>query len=344
MDEAGAPPVRRAAAAAEPPGTPPEPGTLDPALRSLYRRGAKLARGEISLLILGESGTGKDVLASWLHAQSRRAGGPFRAINCAALPSDLLEAELFGIERGVATGVEPRAGLLEQAAGGSLFLDEIGDMPLELQAKVLRLLENPTLYRVGGRRPIAIDVRFLAATNKDLPQEIAAGRFREDLYHRLAGSLLRLPPLRERRPDIALLAAYFFDQAVARQGIRSPGLSRSALAALVDHSWPGNIRQLQNEIVKATLLLEPGERLGPEHLSFAAAENRLSAGDGKGPGAEAPLSLAAAVAKAEREAFEIARLIADGDPALARAILGISRTSYYRKLKELGFELDQEEP
>ncbi len=144
-------------------------------------------------------------------------------------------------------------------------------MPLELQAKVLRLLENPTLYRVGGRRPIAIDVRFLAATNKDLQQEIAAGRFREDLYHRLAGYLLRLPPLRERRADVALLAAFFFDQAVARAGLRSPGLSRAALAALLDYSWPGNVRQLATEIAKATLLLEPGEVLGPEHLSFGSA-------------------------------------------------------------------------
>ena len=326
-------------AAPEGAATPPEPGTLDPAMRSLYRRAAKLARGEISLLLLGESGTGKEVMAHWLHQASRRAAGPFRAINCAALPSELLEAELFGIEKGVATGVEARAGLLEQAAGGTLFLDEVGDMPLELQAKVLRLLENPALYRVGGRRPIAIDVRFLAATNKDLQQEIAAGRFREDLFHRLAGYLLVLPPLRERRADVALLAAFFFDQAIARQGLRSPGLSRAALAALLDFAWPGNIRQLQNEIVKATLLLDPGELLGPEHLSFAQAPRGLAPGE-----AGAPLSLAAATFKAEREAFEVARLLAHGDPAAAREILGLPRTSYYRKLKELGFEADKEEP
>jgi DNA-binding NtrC family response regulator len=335
----------RPAASAPKPGPleaaaePPAPGTLDPAMRSLYRRAAKVARGEISLVLLGESGTGKEVMARWLHRASRRAGGPFRAINCAALPSDLLEAELFGIEKGVATGVEARAGLLEQAEGGTLFLDEVGDMPLELQAKVLRLLENPALYRVGGRRPVAIDVRFLAATNKDLQQEIAAGRFREDLFHRLAGYLLRLPPLRERRSDIALLAAFFFDQAIARQGLRSPGLSRAALAALLDYAWPGNIRQLQNEIVKATLLLDPGELLGPEHLSFAAAPRGPAAGE-----AGAPLSLAAATFKAEREAFEVARLLAHGDPAAAREILGLSRTSYYRKLKELGLEAEKEEP
>ena len=324
--------------AAEPPA-PPAPGTLDPAMRSLYRRAAKLARGELSLLIVGESGSGKEVMASWLHRASRRAAGPLRAINCAALPAELLEAELFGIEKGVATGVDARAGLLEQAEGGTLFLDEIGDMPLDLQAKVLRLLENPTLYRVGGKRPIRIDVRFLAATNKDLRKEMAAGRFREDLYHRLAGYLIRLPPLRERRADIALFAAHFFDQAVTRQNLRSPGLSRAALARLLELDWPGNVRQLQNEIYKATLLLEKGEVLGPEHLLAGELQDEPAKAGG-----HPPLSLAAAVFKAERDAFEVARLLANGDPASAREILGISRTSYYRRLKELGFETEGEPP
>ncbi len=175
------PEARRSPATAPPP----PPAGLSPEVARTYRRAAKIARGDVPVLILGESGAGKEVLARWVHARSPRAGGPFLAVNCAALPRELLEAELFGIERGVATGVEARPGILERAAQGTVFLDEIGDMPAELQAKLLRVLESTSLHRVGGRQPVNVDVRFLAATNRDLAGMIEQGTFRRDLYHRL---------------------------------------------------------------------------------------------------------------------------------------------------------------
>ena len=198
-------------------------------MAKLYRRAGKVARGEVPVLILGESGSGKEVMARWLHARSRRAAGPFLAVNCAALPKELLESELFGIEKGVATGVEARPGLLERGSGGTVFLDEVGDMAPETQAKVLRMLENPTLFRVGGRTPVQVDVRFVAATNRDLEALVEEGGFRRDLYHRLAAFEVKLPPLRERREEIPALAARFFHRELAKSGAASPGITRAAL-------------------------------------------------------------------------------------------------------------------
>jgi hypothetical protein len=232
---------------APPVETPPPPG-LGPEMSKLYRRAGKVARGDVPVMILGESGAGKEVLARWLHARSRRAAGPFLAVNCAALPRELLESELFGIEKGVATGVEARPGLLERGSGGTVFLDEVGDMAPETQAKVLRVLENPVLFRVGGRNPVQVDVRFLAATNRDLGTLVEEGGFRRDLYHRLAAFEVKLPPLRERREEIPSLAARFFHRELAKSGTASPGITRAALAVLVRHPWPGNVRELQNEI------------------------------------------------------------------------------------------------
>jgi len=307
----------------------PPPAGLGPEMSRIYRRAGKVARGEVPVMILGESGAGKEVLARWLHARSRRAGGPFLAVNCAALPKELLESELFGIEKGVATGVEARPGLLERGSGGTVFLDEVGDMAPETQAKVLRVLENPVLFRVGGRNPVPVDVRFLAATNRDLEILVKEGGFRRDLYHRLAAFEVKLPPLRERREEIPALAAHFFHRELARGGAASPGITRAALAALVRHPWPGNVRELRNEIAKAALLLEPGEPLDLHHLS-----PRLRTPDG-GP---ATLTLEETVRRAERQAFEIALAAAQGDAARAMEILGVSRTTYYRKVKELGLE------
>jgi transcriptional regulator with PAS, ATPase and Fis domain len=280
----------------------------------------------VPVLILGESGAGKEVMARWLHARSRRAAGPFLAVNCAALPKELLESELFGIEKGVATGVEARPGLLERGSGGTVFLDEVGDMAPETQAKVLRILENPTLFRVGGRTPVQVDVRFLAATNRDLETLVEEGGFRRDLYHRLAAFEVKLPPLRERREEIPALAARFFHRELAKSGAASPGITRAALAALVRHPWPGNVRELQNEIAKAALLLEPGEPLDLPHLS-----PRLRGSEAQ----TASLTLDETVRRAEREAFAVALAAAGGDAARAMEILGVSRTTYYRKLKEL---------
>ncbi len=306
--------------------TPPPPG-LGPGMSKLYRRAGKVARGDVPVLILGESGSGKEVLARWLHARSRRADGPFLAVNCAALPKELLESELFGIEKGVATGVEARPGLLERGSGGTVFLDEVGDMAAETQAKVLRILENPTLFRVGGRTPVRVDVRFLAATNRDLDALVEEGSFRRDLYHRLAAFEVKLPPLRERREEIPALAARFFHRELAKGGAASPGITRAALAALVRHPWPGNVRELQNEIAKSALLLEPGEPLDLPHLSPRVRGSEAQT---------ASLTLDETVRRAEREAFAVALAATGEDAARAMEILGISRTTYYRKLKELG--------
>jgi DNA-binding NtrC family response regulator len=307
------------------------PAGLGKEMNQLYRRAGKVARGDVAVLILGESGAGKEVLARWIHAGSRRAAGPFLAINCAALPKELLEAELFGIERGVATGVEARPGILERATGGTVFLDEIGDMAAETQAKVLRVLESTSLYRVGGRNPVTIDVRFLSATNRDLESMVEEGSFRRDLYHRLAAMELKLPPLRERREEIPPLAARFFHRELEKNGLTSPGINRAALGALVQYPWPGNVRELQNEIARSVLLLEPGEPLDIRHLSRRVRD----AAAGGIPPVQA-LTLEESGPGAARAPFRVALAAAGGDAARAIELLGVSRTTYYRKLKELG--------
>ncbi len=313
-------------AAPEPPAPPPGLGR---GMRRLYRTAARVARGGVPVLILGESGVGKEVLARWIHDASPRRGRPHLAVNCAAMPRDLLEAELFGIERGVATGVDARAGILERASGGTVLLDEIGDMPAEVQAKVLRVLEGTQLYRVGGKVPVEVDVRFVAATNRDLAAAVEAGSFRRDLYHRLAAFEVEVPPLRRRREEIPALAALFFRRRAAAAGLDSPGITRGALGALVAHPWPGNVRELENEVAAAVLLLGPGEPLAEEHLS---ARVRGTAGAAAGGD---PFDLAEAVRRAEREAFAVALAAAEGEPARAMELLGIARTTWYRKLREL---------
>ncbi len=309
----------------------PEPPTVVPEVRRIYADAGRVARGDVSVLIRGASGTGKEVLARYLHAASNRSQGPFVALNCAALPRDLLESELFGIERGVATGVESRAGKFEMAAAGTLFLDEIGDMAPPTQAKVLRALEERKVYRVGGRAGVEVDVRFLAATHRDLEALIEEGAFRQDLYHRLAAHVARIPPLRERREDVALLAGHFFARELERTGTSSPGLTRGALGALCEYSWPGNVRELILEIAQAVLLLDPGEPLGLDHLS----ERVRSALDLEAP---PPLTLDAHLRRAERQAFAAALAAAGGDAARAIDQLGVSRATFYRKVKELGLE------
>lgn len=324
--------LERGAPARRPSGpeVPPPPG-LGPEMSRIYRQAGKVARGDVPVLILGESGAGKEVLARWVHARSRRAAGPFLAVNCAALPRELLEAELFGIEKGVATGVDARPGLLERGSGGTVFLDEVGDMAPETQAKVLRVLESTSLFRVGGRAPVPVDVRFVAATNRNLESLVEEGGFRRDLFHRLAAFQVELPPLRERREEIPGLAACFFHREVEKNGVASPGITRAALGALVRYPWPGNVRELQNEIAKAALLLEPGEAFDLQHLS-----ERVRRPPGESGPPAVSLTLEETVQRAEREAFAVALAAAGGDAARAMPLLGVSRTTYYRKLKELG--------
>jgi DNA-binding NtrC family response regulator len=333
LDLGGGLPRRRALSgrSSPPARETPAPAGLSPETARIYRQAGKVALGEVPVLILGESGSGKEVLARWVHARSRRAGGPFLAVNCAALPRELLEAELFGIEKGVATGVEARPGLLERGTGGTVFLDEVGDMAAETQAKVLRVLEGTSLYRVGGRSPVTVDVRFVAATNRDLEALVEEGGFRRDLYHRLAAFQVRLPPLRERKSEIHSLAAMFFHREIEKSGLASPGITRAALGALVRHPWPGNVRELQNEIARSALLLEPGEALDLQHLS-----ERVRRPPGEAGEPAAFLTLEETVLRAEREAFAVALAAAEGEAARAMELLGISRTTWYRKLKELG--------
>ncbi len=238
-----------------------------PSFRRVIQLVEKVADTTANVLITGESGTGKELVARTLHHNSPRTELPFVAINCAALPETLLEAELFGIERGVATGVDARAGTFERAAGGTLFLDEIGDMALSVQAKVLRVVQERQVVRVGGRRPVAVDVRLVAATHRDLPEEITAGRFRQDLYYRLKVVTVHLPPLRERREDLVPLAMYFLSRFAARHGRPERPLGRSAARALLGHRWPGNVRELEHAMEQAVLVAE-GEEIEPQDLGL----------------------------------------------------------------------------
>jgi len=253
---------------ADVPGADGAPGVVvrDPAMRALYAEAARVARANINVLVLGETGVGKEVLARAIHAHSPRAKGPFMGINCAALAESLLESELFGSEKGAFTGALARSGLFEAANGGTVFLDEIAELSLGMQAKLLRVLEERTVTRLGATRPRPIDVRFLSATNRDVEADSQEGRLRQDLYFRLNGVSLLIPPLRDRPQDIEALAASFLS-AVCRDLERAPGLaiSPAALDLLRRHAWPGNVRELRNVIERAAVMCTESTIL-PEHL------------------------------------------------------------------------------
>jgi len=234
-------------------------------MRELLERADRLAASRLPVLLLGESGTGKELVARRLHDQSPRRSGPFVVLNCPALAAGVIESELFGVEEGVATDVKARPGRLEQADGGTLFLDEVGDLPLEAQAKLLRFLQDGVLDRVGGRQPVTVDVRVLAATNRDLESALASGGFRNDLYHRIAAAALELPPLRERRDDIIPLVEHF----LARFG-HGVTLDAAARAALVDYHYPGNVRELAMIVERSAVLADAGV-IRVEHLGLQPA-------------------------------------------------------------------------
>ena len=218
----------------------------------------KVAASEARVLITGENGTGKELVAKWLHHKSRRANGPFVEVNCAAIPSELIESELFGHERGAFTSaIKQRKGKFEQADGGTLFMDEIGDMSLSAQAKVLRALQERKISRVGSDRDIDVDVRIVAATNKNLEHEIAIGNFREDLYHRIGVIVIKVPPLRERKGDIAVLAAHFLESICRDYRIPTKEIDNKALALLSERRWSGNIRELRNIVERLVVLSGP---------------------------------------------------------------------------------------
>jgi len=305
----------------------PAPPTVSPRVRSIYESAARVAQGNISVLILGESGTGKEVLARYLHAASPLVDGPFLCLNCAALPRDLLESELFGVEKGVATGVDPRPGRFELADGGTLFLDEIGDMALETQARILRVLQSGEVYRLGGRKARRVHIRIIAATNRDIGSMVASGSFRSDLYHRIAGWVVQLPPLRERVEDIPNLATFFLAREAHRAGISVRGISRRALDALLAYDWPGNVRELETEMARAVLFLENGDLLD----SIRLAANVLAASTENGTGG----TLAELLERAERAAIRRALSLTGGADETAKR-LGISRATLYRRMKALG--------
>jgi DNA-binding NtrC family response regulator len=309
-----------------------------PVAREALQLAERVARTSTTVLLLGESGTGKEVLARRIHALSDRARGPFVGINCAALPPDLAEAELFGHERGAFTGAErARRGRFESAHGGTLFLDEIGEMPLALQAKLLRVLQEREIQPLGSDRPKRIDVRVIAATHRDLEAEVRAGRFREDLYYRIKVFFVNLPPLRERREDLPELTEHFVARCAARMGRARPTLSPEALAVLQAHSWPGNVRELENAIERALILCE-GRSIEARHLgalerSSPALTIRETSASGAAP-VELPEGLT--LAELERAAIESALRRTGGNVAEAARLLDLDRGTLRHRLRKHG--------
>ncbi|MEW6217971.1 MAG: sigma-54 dependent transcriptional regulator [Thermodesulfobacteriota bacterium] len=303
------------------------------AMRGLLSHVMKVAPTDSTVLILGESGTGKELVAASIYQHSRRLGKPFVTINCVAIPEELLESELFGHEKGAFTGATSRKiGKFEAANGGTIFLDEIGDMPLSLQAKLLRVLQERELERVGGTRPIRLDVRFIAATNKNLLQMVEKGRFREDLYHRLNVFVLQVPPLRERRrDDIPILVEHFLAQAP-----RPARLDDGALQALVNYSWPGNVRELKNTVERASLICEEGlitlAHLPPAMVQAAPAPAAAGEAD---PGA----SLDARLGALEKGMIIEALKRTGGVQVRAAALLGINQRSLWHRVKKYGIDV-----
>jgi two-component system nitrogen regulation response regulator GlnG len=244
-----------------------------PAMQEVYKAIGRVAATDATVLIRGESGTGKELVARALYQHSARADSPFLVINCVAIPETLLESELFGYEKGAFTGAASRrVGKIERANHGSIFLDEIGDMPFAIQAKILRLLQEKSIERLGGREPIGVDVRIIAATNRDLEKAVSQGRFREDLYYRLNVVTLNLPPLRERPTDIPLLADYFLARFAREMQVSNPGLTAKARQALLPFSWPGNVRELANTLQKA-LIFSRGLAIDEKAIAKACGQD-----------------------------------------------------------------------
>jgi DNA-binding NtrC family response regulator len=303
-----------------------------PRMLEVLRLLPRVAASAETVLILGASGTGKELIARSLHRASARESGPFVAVNCSAIPVTLFETEFFGHERGAFTDAHAqRIGRFEQAHRGTLFLDEIGDLPLESQAKLLRVLEDGQVVRLGGRQAVAIDVRIVAATNKDLAAEVAAGRFRQDLYWRVNVVAIELPPLRERREDLPLLIQHFVDRLNAEMGRRITGLTDEARETLLAHAWPGNIRELENTLRRAFVLADADV--------IAAGDLTLPAGEpASGAVESAGLSLSDAVTRAagriERDLIDSTLARHHGNRRLTADALGIARKTLFRKIRQ----------
>jgi DNA-binding NtrC family response regulator len=298
----------------------------------------KVAAASVSVLVTGENGTGKELAARAVHHGGPRTSGPFVAVNCAALPESLVEAELFGIEKGVATGVERRIGRIESASGGTLFLDEIGDLSLNAQAKLLRVLQEREVEWIGGRKPVPVDIRLVAATNKDLARAIDDQAFRQDLYFRLNIVHLKMPALREVRGDIPLLATHFLQRHGPEMGSNAKRFSADAMRVMTAYTWPGNIRELENE-VKRALVLTSGEIIEPRDLSEtvqgggAPAPDAMLSGpmamDGKHP-------LKERVSALEIQMIRTVMAETEGDRRKAARRLGLSHQGLINKIKRYG--------
>jgi two-component system, NtrC family, nitrogen regulation response regulator GlnG len=333
-----------------------EPGNMvgtSPAMQKVYKIIGQVANTDASILIQGESGTGKEFVAKTIHYNSPRWNKPFTAVNCAAIPRELLESELFGHEKGSFTGaLERRVGKFELAEDGTLFLDEIGDIPLELQAKLLRVLQEREYSRVGGREVLKANARILAATNQDLERSVREKRFREDLYFRLKVIPFYLPPLRERRGDIPQLVGYFVDKINREMGTRVSGVSPETLKLLEEHAWPGNVRELENALIRAAVL-SPGAVLFPKDFAFHSTR------PGEPPPAVDHLSLeeiihhkledyfqrtkgvdvdnlySLVIERVERPLIELTLRKTGGNQIRAAEILGINRNTLRKKISEL---------
>ncbi|MDN5379103.1 sigma-54-dependent Fis family transcriptional regulator [Thermodesulfobacterium sp.] len=326
--------------------------THNSVMKEVYQLAKKVAPSNSTVLILGESGTGKEVLAKYIHFNSKRQG-PFVAINCAAIPEELLEAELFGYEKGAFTGaIKTKPGKFEIANKGTLFLDEIGDLSAKLQAKLLRVLQERQVERLGGEQPIKVDVRIIAATNKDLEKEVEAGRFREDLFYRLNVIPIKIPPLRKRKEDIVLLANFFLKKVCEREGVPLKRLSEKTVQRLLDYRWPGNVRELEN-LVERLVILTDKEIIEPEDLSYPFGSS-LTSGESevvRTPVCLSPISSnqeGLALPDLTEEGIDLTSLIkeievfylkkalekASGVKTKAAKLLKLNRTTFIEKLKK----------
>ena len=313
-----------------------------PAMKEVMAQVEQVAASETRVCIRGETGTGKELVARTLHEKSPRRAGPFISLNCAAVPSELMETELFGHEKGSFTGAASRhTGKFEQAHHGTLFLDEIGDMPMTMQAKLLRVLEEGEIERVGGDKPFTVDVRVVVATHRNLEEQVRQGTFREDLYHRVFVFPLALPPLRERREDIRVLAEHFIKQLDEQNHWKSRTLSPEAVAELERYPWPGNVRELRN-VIERVLLFENKDEIQPATIQRALPQSTVSAGAASNP--QLTGALVSGILSQRVEAFERETLLAvlkqnHHHMTNTAKALGLERSHLYKKCQQLGIDL-----
>jgi DNA-binding NtrC family response regulator len=309
------------------------------AMKRVMEQIERVGASETRICILGETGTGKELVARTIHEKSQRRNGPFVTLNCAAVPAELIESELFGHEKGAFTGAGARhIGKFEQATRGTLFLDEIGDMPLAMQAKLLRVLEEGEIERVGGGKPVRVDVRVLVATHRNLEELAKQGSFRQDLYHRIFVFPLRLPPLRERREDIPALAEHFAKQVAELNGWKPAMFSRETLEDLSSYSWPGNVRELRN-VVERLLLLATGNEVEPATVRLALPADTAGEASGSVTAAVATGPLAHRVEVFERETLLAELKRQEYHMSNTARALGLERSHLYKKCQQLGIDL-----